>query len=498
LPEKAVHYRSKKDAQDAHEAIRPTEVARTPDSLANYLNTDELRLYRLIWQRSVASQMTPAIFDQTTIDILAGRLLFRATGSVQKFDGFLKLYQEGRDEKTEEDEEAERTLPRVEKGETLLLNRITPEQHFTEPPPRYTEATLVKALEEKGIGRPSTYAAIMSTIQDREYVEKLEGRFHPTGLGKTVNDLLIEGGFDDLFNVTYTARMEEELDEIEDGKLKWTTALREFYDKFEGDLDKFKDHIKNIKDRDTPTDEVCLKCDTKGMVLKWGRFGEYLKCLKCGATRDASPKAGSDGASASVEASAAAAAEAPEPEPCELCGKSMQLKRGRFGQFLGCTGYPECRNIRKISKTGVAAPPPVPLDEKCPVDGAQLVKRFGRYGEFISCSNYPKCKYIKQESTGVACPRAGCKGEIVIKKSKRGKVFYGCSAYPDCDRVYWDKPVAGETCPQCQAPFLLEKTTKKQGTFRYCANEECGYRSNQPPTSVVKQKGTKADRPAAR
>ncbi|HKN84218.1 MAG TPA: type I DNA topoisomerase, partial [Pyrinomonadaceae bacterium] len=200
LPSKAVHYRSKKDAQDAHEAIRPSEVSRTPDALAKYLKPEELKLYRLIWQRFVASQMMPAVFDQTTIDIQAGRFVFRATGSVQKFDGFLKIYQEGRDEKTEDDDEAERTLPLVEKGETLKLNSVTPEQHFTEPPPRYTEATLVKALEEKGIGRPSTYAAIMSTIQEREYVEKVQGRFHPTALGKTVNDLLIDGGFDDLFN----------------------------------------------------------------------------------------------------------------------------------------------------------------------------------------------------------------------------------------------------------------------------------------------------------
>ncbi|MGH9967750.1 MAG: type I DNA topoisomerase, partial [Pyrinomonadaceae bacterium] len=494
LPEKAVHYRSKKDAQDAHEAIRPTDVAHTPDAIGKYLSKEELKLYRLIWQRFVASQMTAAIFDQTTIDIQAGRFLFRATGSVQKFDGFLKLYQEGRDEKTEEDEEAERTLPRVDKGETLRLNEITPEQHFTEPPPRYTEATLVKALEEKGIGRPSTYAAIMSTIQDREYVEKLEGRFHPTALGKTVNDLLIEGGFDDLFNVTYTARMEEELDEIEDGKLKWTTALHEFYDKFEGDLNKFIAYTKKIKDEEKPTEEVCLKCATPGMVKKWGRFGPYLKCLNCNATRDATPKAGSDGDAGTAD-SHAGSEEAVEPEACELCGKPMQLKRGRFGQFLGCTGYPECRNIRKISKGGAAAPPPVPLDEKCPVDGAQLVKRFGRFGEFISCSNYPKCKYIKQETTGVACPREGCPGELVVKKSKRGKTFYGCSRYPNCDAVYWSKPVA-EACPNCQAPFLLEKTTKKQGTFRYCANEECGYQSGGPPTSVVKQKETKVDRPA--
>ncbi|MCA1578781.1 MAG: type I DNA topoisomerase [Acidobacteria bacterium] len=477
LPEKAVHYRSKKDAQDAHEAIRPTEVAHTPDSLAKFLKPDELKLYRLIWQRFVASQMTAAIFDQTTIDIQAGRFIFRATGSVQKFDGFLKIYQEGRDEKPEDDDEAERRLPLVEKGETLKLNSVTPEQHFTEPPPRYTEATLVKALEEKGIGRPSTYAAIMSTIQEREYVEKIQSRFHPTALGKTVNDLLIEGGFDDLFNETYTARMEEELDEIEDGKLEWTKALREFYTKFEGDLKEFQHYIKDIKEKNVPTDEVCLKCSTPGMVQKWGRFGPYLKCLSCEATRDAEPPAtaGADGAAAANDG--AGTAEETEPEVCELCGKPMQLKRGRFGPFLGCTGYPECRNIRKIGKTGVAAPPPVPLDEKCPVDGAHLVRRFGRFGEFISCSNYPKCKYIKQETVGVSCSRPGCKGEIVVKKSKRGKAFYGCSEYPNCNIVYWDKPVL-ETCPQCNAPFLLEKTTKKQGTFRYCANEDCGYRSN--------------------
>jgi DNA topoisomerase I len=490
LPAKPVLYRSKKDAQDAHEAIRPAEVARTPDSLAKYLGKDELRLYRLIWQRFVASQMTAALFDQTIIDIKAGRFIFRSTGSVQKFDGFLKLYQEGRDERTEEDEESERTLPQVEKGEVLALKKITPEQHFTEPPPRYTEATLVKALEEKGIGRPSTYAAIMSTIQEREYVEKVQGRFHPTSLGKTVNDLLIGGGFDDLFNETYTARMEEELDEIEEGRLKWTAALREFYEKFEEDLDQFKRYIVEIKSKDQPTEEVCLKCGTPGMVEKWGRFGKYLKCLQCGATRDAKVAVGANG----TTEPAAGGEQAEEPEVCDLCGKPMQVKRGRFGQFLGCTGYPECRNIRKIARSGAVAPPPVPLDEKCPVDGAQLVRRFGRYGEFISCSNYPKCKYIKQESTGVSCPRPGCKGELVVKKSKRGKAFYGCSAYPDCDRVFWDRPV-DERCPQCGAPFLLEKTTKKQGTFRYCANEECGYRQNQPTPAGVEQSGTPAERP---
>jgi DNA topoisomerase-1 len=481
LPEKAVHYRSKKAAQDAHEAIRPTEVMRTPDSLAQYLKPEELKLYRLIWQRFVASQMMPALFDQTTIDIQAGRFVFRATGSVQKFDGFLKVYQEGRDETAAEDDEAERTLPLVAEGEKLTLNKIDPEQHFTEPPPRFTEATLVKALEEKGIGRPSTYAAIMTTIQDREYVEKKEGRFHPTALGKTVNDVLIEGGFADLFNETYTARMEEELDEIEEGKLKWTDALSEFYDKFKDDLAKFQKYAKDIKEKETPTEEVCLKCGTPGMVMKLGRFGKYLKCLNCSATRDAEPVATQE---AATSANGSADGEE-EIEACELCGKSMQLRRGRFGPFYGCSGYPECKNIRRISKSGKLTAPPEPIDEKCPVDGAQLVKRQGRYGEFISCSNYPKCKYIKRETTGVACPRPGCKGELIVKRSKRGKVFYSCSEYPKCEIVFWDKPVTG-ACPQCGAPFLLEKTTKK-GTTRHCANETCGYRSELMPLPVDQQ-----------
>jgi DNA topoisomerase-1 len=485
LPEKPVFYRSKKDAQDAHEAIRPTDVSRTPDAIAAHLDKEALKLYRLIWQRFVASQMMPAIFDQTTIDITAGHFIFRATGSVQKFDGFLKVYQEGRDEKTEEDEEAERKLPLVEKGETLELKKIAPEQHFTEPPPRYTEATLVKVLEEKGIGRPSTYAAIMTTILDREYVEKHEGRFHPTALGTTVNDLLV-ASFNDLFNEAYTARMEEELDEIEEGKLKWTTALHEFYEKFAKDLKTAETEMKAAKQQAIPTDEVCDKCGA-GMVIKFGRFGQFLACTnypECRTTREIAKPASADSngsttaaASGSTAANPANEAETEEAETCDLCGKPMALKRGRFGQFLGCTGYPECRNIRKIAKSGAVAPAPVPLDEKCPVDGAQLVRRHGRFGEFISCSNYPGCKYIKRETTGLACTRPGCKGEIVVKKSKRGKIFYGCSEYPKCDVVFWDKPIA-TPCPNCNAPFLLEKTTKKEGTVHYCAKESCGYRAD--------------------
>jgi DNA topoisomerase-1 len=488
LPEKAVHYRSKKDAQDAHEAIRPTDVSRTPDSVSRYLGKDELKLYRLIWQRFVASQMNPAIYDQTTIDIEAGRFLFRATGSVLKFDGFLKVYEEGRDEKAEDDaDEAARNLPLVATGEQLKLNAVTPEQHFTEPPPRYTEATLVKALEEKGIGRPSTYAAIMTTIQDREYVERVDSRFHPTALGMTVNDLLVEGGFDDLFNESYTARMEEELDEIEEGKLAWTDALAEFYGKFARDLKLFETYVKGRKQQAIPTDEKCENCGSP-MVIKLGRFGQFLACSnypECRTTREVAKPASADGDGAKADTSTGAdgGTEAVE-ETCELCGKPMAMKRGRFGPFLGCTGYPECRNIRRVSKkTGAVAPAPVPVEgETCPVDGAQLVRRHGPYGEFVSCANYPTCKYIKRETTGVACPKPGCRGEIVVKKSKRGKVFYGCSEYPKCDAVYWDKPVA-EPCPQCNAPFLLEKTTKK-GTTRSCAREDCDYKEEVPQTGV--------------
>jgi DNA topoisomerase-1 len=506
LPEKPVYYRSKKDAQDAHEAIRPTDVTRTPDSLEKYLNKEELKLYRLIWQRFVASQMMPAIFDQTTIDIAAGRFTFRATGSVQKFDGFLKVYQEGRDEKAEDDDEQERKLPLVEKGEALKLNSIAPEQHFTEPPPRYTEATLVKVLEEKGIGRPSTYAAIMTTILDREYVEKHEGRFHPTALGTTVNDLLV-ASFDDLFNESYTARMEQELDEIEEGKLKWTAALHEFYGKFAKDLKVAETQMRAAKQQAIPTDEKCENCGS-GMVIKFGRFGQFLACSnypECRTTREVAKPATADGDVTAAASSAktagqaeASAAGEEETESCELCGKPMALKRGRFGQFLGCTGYPECRNIRKIARSGAVAPAPVPLDETCPVDGAQLVRRHGRFGEFVSCSNYPKCNYIKRETTGVACSRPGCRGEIVVKKSKRGKAFYGCSEYPKCDVVFWDKPVA-EPCPVCNAPFTLEKTTKKEGRFRYCATEGCDYRAEQEAPAAVPTKPTTSagDRRAA-
>jgi DNA topoisomerase I len=470
LPGKPNIYKSKKDAQDAHEAIRPTDVNRTPESLSSLLGPDELKLYRLIWQRFVASQMTSAVFDQTTIDIKAGRFTFRSSGSVQKFDGFLKVYQEAKEERprdAEEDDEG-RDLPMVQQGETLKLNSIAPNQHFTEPPPRYSEASLVKALEEKGIGRPSTYAAIMTTIQDREYVEKIEGRFHPTPLGTTVNDLLI-ASFDDIFNTAYTARMELALDDIEDGKLDWRNALRDFYEKFSKDLEIAAETIKNKKLTSIPTDEICERCGA-GMVIKFGRFGQFMACAnypECKNTREVSKKR-------DPESGEVAEGEEEAIPPCELCGKEMALKKGRFGAFYGCTGYPDCKNIRKIAKGDQKpAPPPVQLDEKCPKDGANLVLRHGRFGEFISCSNYPKCDYVKRETLDMKCPKDG--GDIVVKKSRRGKVFYGCANYPKCDETYWDKPLS-EKCPECGAPILLEKTTKRDGTVRYCKNEDCGYK----------------------
>jgi len=474
LPEKPVVYRSKKGAQDAHEAIRPTSASRTPDSVSSFLSKDELALYKLIWQRFVASQMMPALVDQTTIDINAGpRYVFRATGSVIKFNGFLAVYEEGKDEKDEEDEEQTRKLPLVEEGENLTLNSITDEQHFTEPPPRYTEATLVKALEEKGIGRPSTYASIMTVIQDREYVARKEGRFYPSELGTIVSDLLV-GSFDDLFNVQYTAHMEEELDEIEEGKMVWTEALAEFYEKFTKDLETAKRHMPDVKRREIPTDEICENCGSP-MVKKFGKFGEFLACTnypECKTTRDI-PKPHD-------EAGEEAHAEAAE-ETCENCGKPMVLKRGRFGQFLACTGYPECKTTRKIQKGGKFAAPDVQLEEKCPQCGNNLVLKQGRYGPFTACSNYPKCKYIKQETTGVGCPDCG-EGELVEKRSKRGS-FYGCSRYPACKFTMRDKPVA-QSCPKCGARYLVERVSKGGLRELQCIAEGCDYREQLPDSGV--------------
>lgn len=473
LPPAPIHYRNKKGAQDAHEAIRPTAVERTPESVRAFLSPDEFRLYKLIWQRFVASQMNPAVFDQTTIDIAAGDYLFRATGSVEKFNGFRAVYEEGKDEKAEmeEEEELKRPLPAVEQGETLQLRRLHPEQHFTEPPPRYNEATLVKALEEKGIGRPSTYAAILSVIQNRAYVHKQQARFYPTDLGMLVSDLLVKN-FSDIFDVAYTARMEEELDEIEEGKLSWIEALDEFYKKFKKDLRLAEREMEDIKGEGIPTDEKCEKCG-KPMVVRLGRNGAFLACTgypECDGTRDLTPELAAQYGTAGPPAPDVA------EENCQKCGKPMAVKRGRFGYFLACTGYPECRNTKKIvMKEGAAtAVADVPLEEKCPTCGNNLALKHGRYGQFTACSNYPNCRYVKRQTLGIACPEKGCTGELVVRRTKRGKTFYGCSRYPQCKFAAWDKPIA-EPCPQCGSPLLLEKHKKDSTAVRYCRNEACTY-----------------------
>jgi DNA topoisomerase I len=470
VPETPNVYKSKKDIQDAHEAIRPSSALRTPDDIAPYLQEDEMKLYRLIWMRFVASQMVPAVFDQTTIEVNAqgkdgATYLFRATGSTPKFKGFLEVYEEGKDQRDEEDEELKNRLPVVAEGEELKFRSIEPEQHFTEPPPRFTEATLVKELEADGVGRPSTYASILSTIQEREYVKKEGGRFTPTELGMVVTDLLLES-FNDLFDVRYTARMEAELDEIEEGKIDWRVSMAEFYQRFEKDLEHAERHMTDIKRMEKPTDLVCDKCG-KPMVIKWGRHGSFIACTgypECTNTRELTVDL--------PDVDKADLTEQDAEEYCENCGRPMVLKKGRFGTFYACSGYPDCKTTKRIGDTEQKKAD-VPLEEKCPQCGNHLLLKQGRFGEFTACSNYPACKFVKQKTIGVACPNCS-QGEVVERRSKRGKTFYGCSRYPECDFVAWGKPM-NEKCPDCGSPYLIEKWLKA-GPVAQCPNAECKHK----------------------
>jgi DNA topoisomerase-1 len=474
VPEKPNIYKSKKDAQDAHEAIRPTSALRTPDDVAQYLQEDELKLYRLIWMRFVASQMAPAVFDQTSIEVTAqgkdgATYLFRATGSTPKFKGFLEVYEEGKDQKDEDDDELKSRLPAVTQGEELKFRSIEPEQHFTEPPPRFNEATLVKELEADGVGRPSTYASILSTIQEREYVRKEGGRFTPTELGMVVTDLLLES-FEDLFAVSYTARMEEELDDIEEGKVDWRAAMAEFYDRFQRNLAHAERHMTDIKRMERPTDLVCDKCG-KPMVIKWGKHGSFIACSgypDCTNTRELTVDL--------ADVDKVDLTEQDAEEYCENCGRPMVLKKGRFGQFYACSGYPDCKTTKQIG--GEQKKSDLPLDEKCPQCGNNLVMKYGRYGEFTACSNYPKCKYVKQKTIGVPCPNCS-EGEIVERRSKRGRTFYGCSRYPECGFVAWGKPLS-EPCPDCGSSYLIEKWLKA-GPVAQCPNGECKFKKPLAP-----------------
>ncbi|HWE52910.1 MAG TPA: type I DNA topoisomerase [Bryobacteraceae bacterium] len=471
-------YKSKKDAQDAHEAVRPTSAMRTPDEMAPFLAEDQLKLYRLIWMRFIASQMNPAIFDQTSIDLnVKGKggteYTFRATGSVMKFDGFLAVYEEGKDQKDEEDDELAHKLPAVEEGEELKLLSMKPVQHFTEPPPRYNEATLVKKLEADGVGRPSTYASILSTIQEREYVTKEGGKFKPTELGMVVTDLLLES-FNDIFDVKYTARMEQDLDEIEEGKMDWREAMGDFYERFMKDLGNAEEHMTNIKRMEKPTDLTCDKCG-KPLVIKWGKHGSFLACTgypECTYTRELEVDL--------PDIDKADLSDQGDEEYCENCGRPMVLKKGRFGTFFACSGYPECKTTKQIGAAQKKAV--VQLDEKCPQCANNLVQKYGRFGEFTACSNYPACKYIKQKTIGVKCPECS-EGEVVERRSKRGKTFFGCNRYPDCEFVAWSKPVP-EKCPECGNPYLVEKYLKA-GSFLQCPAAGCKYKREMAPAEAL-------------
>lgn len=424
-PQQPNFYKSKKSSQDAHEAIRPTSVFRTPEKVKDSLDSDQYKLYTLIWKRFVASQMTPAIFDDTKIKVSAGSYLLTATGSILKFDGFLRVYEnfegsvkmeDNENEQDIQDNEKEETygnqqLPEVMQGDELNLLDIISEQKFTQPPPLYNDATLVKALEEKDIGRPSTYAPIISTLIERKYVTRERKGFMPTELGIIVNDVLIKS-FPELINEEYTAKMEAALDNIEEGNIEWRIFLKEFYQSFEPMLKNAEIHMNNLRNNiQEDTGQICEKCGAK-MIIKWGRFGKFLSCER----------------------------------------------------------YPECKNAKPLNGTPVIDEK---IGEKCPECGSELIKKMGPYGPFIACEKYPQCKYTRQIliETGVNCPE--CKtGKIVERTLKRHRKFYGCSNYPDCKFMVWDKPIPVK-CPQCNADFLLEKITKDKVTI-YCKN--CSYK----------------------
>jgi DNA topoisomerase-1 len=442
LPEAPIVYKTKaKSAQEAHEAIRPTDLAWPPERVAPFFEQmgerDMYRLYELVWNRFVACQMMPAVYDQTAADISAGRALFRATGSILKFPGYLAVYgakppeeEAGAEEEKKEEGEREgekkneeRQLPPLEKGEELRLVQLHPEQHFTQPPPRYNESSLVKEMEQRGIGRPSTYAAILETIQEKTYVEKVEKNFKPTHLGLLVTDELVRA-FPREMDVAFTAGMEERLDEIEEGTAGWQAVLSDFYDTFKEDLAKAEVSMRDVKRQEIETDLVCEKCGTRKMVIKWGRNGE----------------------------------------------------------FLACPGYPECRNTMNFRREDGKIVPEkeedVPVDEKCPECGAAMVMKRGRFGRFLACTRYPECKGTKPLSIGVTCPKS-CGGYISEKRSRRGRTFYGCSSYPNCDFVAWDRP-RNEPCPKCGSAYLLDKYSKRTGPFVACPNKECDYRREAP------------------
>ena len=427
LPAKPHAYKSRKSAQEAHEAIRPTDVTRTPAAVKAFLEKDELRLYELIWKRFVASQMEPARLLVTTADIAANDYTFRATGTVVKFPGFTVLYEESPDANGEE---GDVKLPPLTEGEILELLKLDPKQHFTQPPPRYTEATLIKELEKQGIGRPSTYATILTVIQGRLYVMKVKAGFKPTELGMMINDLLV-ASFPNIMAVSFTANLEERLDTVAEGSVLWQDVLRDFYGSFNKELQEAKGAMPTMKGKGLATGLPCPDCEG-GLVIKWGKNGE----------------------------------------------------------FLGCSNYPECRYTRNFSRNdqGEIVPEektetPVldlpEVTETCPKCGKTLVAKQGRFGTFLACPGYPKCRYTRnleaetEQTAGVPCPEKGCGGTILPRRSRWG-TFYGCNNYPECKFALKSPPVV-KSCPTCGFPLLIEKETKKLGKFLACPQKTCDY-----------------------
>jgi DNA topoisomerase I len=489
LPEKAIVYKTKGNAQDAHEAIRPTDLTLTPNALRKHLGKDEIALYELIWNRFVASQMKPAVFDETAVEISAADYLLRARGQVMKFKGFLAVYEESMEEvakakakkveeqggpaasEADQEPEAKEGLPPLEEGQKLKLQKLDTDQHFTEPPPRFSEASLVKELEENGIGRPSTYASIIATIEARDYIEKREGRLWPTEIGFLVTDLLVEN-FADIVNVEYTAAMEQELDEIEEGKDTLLNTLNQFWKKFEKDLKTASKKMRSVKGVEEKTDEICDKCGS-GMVMKWGRYGRFLACSNYPDCKTTRQLAGASEGAPDVSEEALA-------QPCPEHTENLIPRKGRFGYFLACPKYPDCKYTKKLVRGAEGRLELEKLrpieNEFCPDCKKPLAWRKGRFGNFIACSDYPTCKYIKKKEAkdiGLLCPQCN-EGQVVQRKGRFGKPFYGCRRYPQCKFTAYHRPIA-EPCPKCAKPYLLQKDTKKQGWIVGCSDDECGY-----------------------
>jgi DNA topoisomerase-1 len=428
LPSKSRVFKNKKKVQDAHEAIRPTSVFREPKDVARFLSKDQMALYELIWQRFVACQMKSALFDRTSVTISAGPYIFQASGSVMRFPGFMAVYTSSNGNQNYSDNKE--TLPPLSEGMVLKCHRLEPKQHFTQPPPRFSEASLVKELEENGIGRPSTYATILTTIREKGYVGLVKGFFRPSELGFIVNDLLIES-FPDILNVDFTARMEDNLDRIEEGEIDALAVLEGFYNSFKIDLERAAREMHGVKGKGLAVDLDCPVC-RKPIRIRVGKNGPFLACSgypNCNFTRN---YIRNEKGEIEIEQPAA---QHPTNEICEKCGNPMVKKEGRFGPFLACSAYPACKNTRSLNTKAIS----------------------------------------RAEPTGVKCPEKGCDGELVARRSKRGKLFYGCTGYPRCTFAIWDKPVP-RSCPECGAPFLVERTTKKDGPRLCCLNKECGYK----------------------